>query len=44
MLKKYIEDSKELYECDPEELPITTIGCAIGTHVGPGTIAFAFFS
>jgi DegV family protein with EDD domain len=44
MLKKYIEDSKELYECKPEELPITTIGCAIGTHVGPGTIAFAFFS
>jgi DegV family protein with EDD domain len=44
MLKKYIEDSRELYECDPEELPISTIGCAIGTHVGPGVIAFAFFS
>lgn len=44
LLRKYIEDSKELYECEPEELPVTTIGSAIGTHVGPGAIAFSFFS
>lgn len=44
LLKKYIEDSKELYDCPPEELPISTIGSAIGTHVGPGAIGVAFFS
>lgn len=43
LLKKYIEDSAELWESSTEELPITTIGCTIGTHVGPGAIAVAFF-
>ena len=44
LLKKYIKDSAELYEGHAEELPIRTIGCAIGTHVGPGAIAAAFFA
>lgn len=43
LLKKYIEDSTELWEGHTENLPIYTIGCAIGTHVGPGAIAVAFF-
>ena len=43
LLKKYIKDSTELYEGHTDELPISTIGCAIGTHVGPGAIAAAFF-
>jgi DegV family protein with EDD domain len=43
LLRKYIADSKELYEGDIEALPITTIGSAIGTHIGPGAIAAAFF-
>lgn len=43
LLRKYIQDSKELYEGHVQELPITTIGCIIGTHVGPGAIAIAFF-
>ena len=44
LLKKYIEDSKELYEGKVDVLRISTIGSAIGTHAGPGAIAFAFFS
>lgn len=44
MLQKYIEDSKELYEGQIDELRISTIGSAIGTHIGPGAIAFSFFT
>lgn len=44
LLKKYIKDSAELYDGHGDELPISTIGCAIGTHVGPGAIAAAFFA
>ena len=43
MLEKYVEDSRALYPCDPEELPRSSIGCIIGTHIGPGAIAAAFF-
>lgn len=43
MLNKYIEDSKFLYEGRVDNLPITSIGSAIGTHIGPGAIAAAFF-
>lgn len=43
LLKKYIEDNKDLYEGDIEKLPLRTIGSTIGTHVGPGAIALAFF-
>ena len=43
LLQKYIEDSRELFEGHVEELPIGSIGCTIGTHIGPGAIAAAFF-
>ena len=43
MLQKYIIDSEELWKGNTENLPIATVGCAIGTHVGPGAIAVAFF-
>lgn len=43
VLKKYIKDSAKLYEGKIESLPICTIGSTIGTHVGPGAIAVAFF-
>lgn len=43
MLKKYIEDSSDLWQNDSRELPIHSIGCVIGTHVGPGAIGVAFF-
>lgn len=41
VLKKYIEDSAALWAGHTEsELPIHTIGATIGTHVGPGAVAF----
>ncbi|MBR6807147.1 MAG: DegV family protein [Clostridia bacterium] len=43
LLQKYIADSPELLEGAPIPLPIYTVGCAIGTHAGPGVIAVAFF-
>lgn len=41
LLKKYIEDSKDIY--GEREIEITNVGSTIGTHVGPGCIAVAFF-
>lgn len=44
VLKKYIEDSAVLWAGHTEgELPVHTIGATIGTHVGPGAVAVAFF-
>ncbi len=43
LLQKYLEDNKSLYENNIDEISIDSIGCAIGTHVGPGAIAVAFF-
>lgn len=44
VLKKYIEDSAALWDGHTEgELPVHTIGATIGTHVGPGAVAVAFF-
>lgn len=43
MLQKYIIDSEELWKGNTDVLPIATVGCAIGTHAGPGAIAVAFF-
>ena len=44
LLQKYIEDSKELWQEHVETLAISTVGGTIGTHVGPGAIAVAFFA
>ncbi len=44
LLKKYIEDSKELWTEHTQSLAISTVGGTIGTHVGPGAIAVAFFA
>lgn len=43
LLQKYIEDSKAIWETGTEQLRTTMIGSVIGTHVGPGAIAVAFF-
>ncbi len=44
LLKKYVEDSAPLYEGYDGELPVITIGSAIGTHIGPGGIALAYMA
>ncbi len=45
LLQKYIDDSSNVWEglVKREDLPIHTVGATIGTHVGPGAIAVAFF-
>lgn len=43
LLQKYIADNKDLYEGQLNALPVSSIGCVIGTHIGPGAIAAAFF-
>lgn len=44
LLRKYIADSEALWRDEVESLEITSVGAAIGTHVGPGAIAVAFFA
>ena len=43
MLRKYIDDSEELWQGHADSLQIATVGCAIGTHAGPGAVAVAYF-
>lgn len=44
LLAKYVSDSAPLWKPYVDELPTSTIGATIGTHVGPGAIAVAFFA
>ena len=44
MLQKYIKDSEALWSGHTDQLPVCSLGATIGTHVGPGAIAVAFFS
>lgn len=41
---KYITDSAHLWKEHVDSLDIMSVGGAIGTHVGPGAIAVAFFA
>lgn len=43
LLKKYVEDSKELYEGNEDKIQYAEVGSTIGTYAGPGAIAFAYF-
>lgn len=43
MLRKYIEDSKHIWQEGLKEVKYTSVGSVIGTHAGPGAIAVAFF-
>lgn len=43
LLKKYITDSAELWQEMGREPNTSPIGSVIGTHVGPGAIAAAYF-
>ncbi len=44
LLQKYIADSASLWEGKREQLPVAIIGSVVGTHVGPGAVAVAFFA
>ena len=43
LLQKYVADSAQLWKDRTDSLPVCTVGGAIGTHVGPGAVAVAFF-
>ena len=43
LLKKYIEDSRYIWEGNLEEVRYTSVGSVIGTHAGPGAVVVAFF-
>ena len=44
LLVKYMNDSAPLWKPHVDELPVGSIGATIGTHVGPGAIAVAFYA
>lgn len=43
LLRKYIDDSRHIWEKGLETVRYTTVGSVIGTHIGPGAVAVAFF-
>ena len=44
LLRKYIADSAALWEGYREDLPVSIVSSVVGTHVGPGAVAVAFFA
>lgn len=44
LLQKYIQDSAALWEGNAPYLPVSIVGSVVGTHVGPGAVAVAFFA
>ncbi len=44
MLKKYVEDSEALWAPMKKSPESAIIGSVVGTHIGPGAIAVAFFA
>ena len=44
LLRKYISDSAALWQEYRGQLPVSVVGSVVGTHVGPGAIAVAFFA
>ena len=43
-LKKYLKDSEALWKDGTDEVPSYIVGSTIGTHVGPGAVAVAYFN
>ncbi len=44
ILDGFVADSSELFKDDADSYQIAGIGPAIGTHIGPGAVAIAFFA
>ncbi len=44
LLQKYIQDSAALWADARQVLPYAIVGSVVGTHVGPGAVAVAFFA
>ena len=43
-LKKYLRDSEALWKGKSDDIPVYTVGCTIGTHVGPNGVVVSFFA
>lgn len=43
LLRKYMEDSRAVWEGHADDLPQVQVGSVIGTHGGPGAVVAAFF-
>lgn len=43
LLERYLKDSENLHEGRLNDIPVSTIGSTIGTHVGPGTVILTYF-
>ena len=41
-LQQFLADTPELWQ-DQQKLPICSLGCVIGAHIGPGAYGIAFF-
>ena len=44
LLQKYIQDSAPVWAEYKEQLPVSIVSSVVGTHVGPGAVAVAFFA
>ena len=44
LLRKYVQDSRDLFEEHMNDIDASIVGSTIGTHVGPGAIAVAYFA
>ena len=46
LLRRTIADNAALYRdhCEADALPVTSVGCAIGAHAGPGAILLGYFA
>ena len=44
LLQKYIQDSAAIWEAYKDQLPVSVVSSVVGTHVGPGAVAVAFFA
>ena len=44
LLRKYVQDSAQLWQDHVKDLPVSVVGSVVGTHAGPGAVAVAFFA
>ena len=44
LLRKYVQDSAQLWQNHVKDLPVSVVGSVVGTHAGPGAVAVAFFA
>ena len=42
-LVKFAQDSADIWNCPQEALPTSIVSSVVGTHIGPGAVAVAYF-